>query len=290
MQLNRRDSTLFLLPATFLYGAFVVLPVLMGLYYAFTDLSGLQTEMNFVGLDNFVRVLSDPRFWNSFGNTAVFTLIFAVFSNLIALAIALLLELKMQRAYKSLMRVLFYLPTVLTPVVVGYMWYYLYKVGIPEQMTALGLVSAAKFEFVGTSAALYSTAAITVWMQAGTAMVIFIAGLSNIPPELYEAARIDGASQWQIFRHISIPMISSSLMINLVLSVINGFKQFDQIYTMTHGGPGNATETVSLLIYFKGFSSGEMSYACATAFVLLVVVMLIALAIIRYFREGSERA
>ena len=289
MQLNRRESTLFLMPATLLYAAFVVLPVFVGLYYSFTDLSGIQSVLHFVGFDNYLRVMQDSRFWDSFQHTVIFTLIFAVFSNLLALVIALLLELKMSKIYKDTMRVLFYLPAVLTPVVVGYMWYYLYKVGIPEIFSTMGLVDAAKFEFIGTSSALYSTAFITVWMQAGTAMIIFIAGLSNIPNEMYEAARIDGASQIQIFRHVSIPMVSYSFMINLILSIISGFKQFDQIFTMTMGGPGKSTETVSLLINSKGFQAGDMSYACTVSFFLLVVVMLISTVIIRYFREGGER-
>ncbi|NMA06949.1 MAG: sugar ABC transporter permease [Ruminococcaceae bacterium] len=289
MQLNRRDSILLLVPATLLYAVFVVLPVFVGFYYSFSDLSGIQSVLHFVGFDNYLRVVQDSRFWNSFQNTVIFTLIYAVLSNLLGLVIALLLELRMSRIYKNTMRVLFYLPAVLTPVVVGYIWYYLYKVGIPEFFSTIGLVDIAKFEFIGTSSALYATAFVTVWMQTGTAMIIFIAGLSNIPNELHEAAHIDGATQFQIFRHISIPMVSYSFMINLILSIINGFKQFDQIFTMTKGGPGKSTETVSLLIYSKGFQAGDMSYACTVSFFLLVVVMLISTMIIRYFREGGEQ-
>lgn len=288
MQLKRKDSMIFLSPALLLYSLFVLVPILMGLFYSFTNINGFSQNTDFVGFGNFARIFKDELFWNSFKNTFIFTLACAVVGNFIALVIALLLELNFKKFYKGTLRILFYLPAVLTPVIVGYMWYYIFKIGFTDLFYALGLENLAKIDFIGNKNAMIAIIIVTVWMQVGPAMIIFIAGLSNISPDYYEAAQIDGANKFQTFMRISIPMIAPSFMINLVLSVINGFKQFDQIYSMTSGGPGNATETISLRIYFKGYQSGDLPYACATAFVQFLVVMAIALLIIRYFRREED--
>lgn len=287
MRLNRKDTTMFILPATILYSIFVLLPLILGLYFSFTDINGMSKTINFVGFDNFKRVFMDENFSTSLKNTFIFTLLFSIFSNLLAIIIALFLELEFSKLYKNVVRVLFYLPAVLTPVIVGFMWYYIYKVGLPGIFEMLGLKSLSKVQFIGTDYALYSTIFVTIWLQAGTAMIIYIAGLSNIDNNLYEAAKIDGAGQISIFRHISIPMIIPAFLINIVLTIISGFKQFDQIFTMTKGGPGNRTQVISLLIYSKAFSAGDLAYASATAFILFIIVCGISLFIINYFK-GQE--
>lgn len=289
MHLKRKDSMVFLSPALFLYSVFVLIPILMGLFYSFTNINGLSKNIDFVGFNNFIRVFGDEGFWYRLKNTLLFTLAFAVMINFVALVIALLLELKFNRIYKGVMRILFYLPAVLTPLIVGYMWYYILKMGFAELFSAIGLETLAKIDLIGNKTnAMIAIIIVTAWMQIGPTMIIFVAGLSNISPDYYEAAEIDGANKFQVFMRISIPLIIPSFMINFVLSVINGFKQFDQIYSLTGGGPGNATETLSLLIYFKAYSAGDLPYACATAFIQFVVVMLTALLIIRYFKRREE--
>lgn len=287
MRLNRKDTIMFMLPAIILYSIFVLLPLVIGLYFSFTDINGMSRTIDFVGFENFKRVLADKNFFGSLKNTFIFTLIFSIFSNLLAIIIALFLELEFSKLYKNVIRILFYLPAVLTPVIVGFMWYYIFKVGLPGIFEVLGLETLSKIQFIGTDYALYSTIFVTIWLQAGTAMIIYIAGLSNIDNNLYEAARIDGAGQMRVFRHISIPMIIPAFLINIVLSIISGFKQFDQIFTMTKGGPGNRTQVISLLIYSKAFSAGDLAYASATAFILFVIVCLMSLLIINYFK-GQE--
>lgn len=288
--MSRRNSFLFTLPAAVLYIVFVAFAIVYGFYFSFTNADGISQAYKFIGLSNYRNVLSDPRFWNSICITLIFTVLSAVLINMGALVIAFILEIQISKRIQSMVRVLIFLPTVMMPVIVGFIWYYYYKFAIPSVFEVLGLTELSKIEFIGTDKSLYSTIIVSVWLQTGTSMMIYIAALTSIPKEIHESAKMDGASALKVIRHISIPLLAAAFSINIVLSIINGFKQFDQIWVMTKGGPGNSTEVLSLLIYNKAYSANDMGFATVTGFIMFLIVMFISVYIIRIFKKKEVAA
>ncbi len=288
--LKRSTSFLFSLPALLLYSTFVIFPLLLGLYLSLTEFTGYSASYKLIGFANYARVLADPEFWFSVKITCIFTLIFALSQNLGALVLAFLLELTMRRWVSRAVRTLVYLPNVLSRVIVGIMWYYILKIGLPTLFELFGLKGLAGVEWIGTQWSLYSIILVSTWLYTGTALIIYLTSLESISTELFEAASIDGASRFRSFWHISIPLIVPAFLVNFILSIILGFQQFDQILTMTRGGPGNATTTLTYSIYNKAYLSIDGGYATAEAYALFLLVMVISLLIIRFFRTKEVQA
>jgi ABC-type sugar transport system permease subunit len=179
---------------------------------------------------------------------------------------------------------------VLSRVIVGIMWYYILKIGLPTIFQLLGLQGLSNVEWIGTQWSLYSIILVSTWLYMGTALIIYVTSLESISVELFEAAFIDGASRLKSFWYIAVPLIVPAFLVNFILSIILGFQQFDQILSMTRGGPGNATNTLTYSIYNKAYLSIDGGYATAEAYVLFLIVMVIALLIIRFFRTKEVEA
>src|SRR5579883_2097477 len=231
-----RVQGLFLLPALVIFTAFVIYPMLASLYYSLTDWDGLAPDLNFVGLANFQQLLSDPSVLTDLKNTLVFAAGVMVLQNGLALLFAIIFVGLLRRL--TFLRVLFLIPTMLSALAIGYIWSYIYT---PEFgflntfLTRIGL-SAWQQDWLGNPhLVLMSLIFTNSWAFIGFSMVIFLAGLQAVPPELYEAANIDGTSGWQRFRHITLPLIAPSVTINIVLTLIGSMKTFDLIFVMTNG-------------------------------------------------------
>lgn len=267
----------FLVPALIFYGFVVLIPSGRGVQYAFTDWNGLDPEFNFIGFDNFAYFFGDVDAMNA----VVHTFFIAVANMIIQNFIGLLLALGVNSRIKSrnALRVLFFAPAVMTPIVTAYLWRNL--------LGTDGAVNAA-FDLVGLGAlkqswlgnpdiVLWSIVFILTWQFAGYSMVIFLAGLQSIPTEIYEASSIDGAGPIRTFWRITRPLLAPSFTINLTLSMVGGIKIFDQVFGLTGGGPGTASETITSWIVKNAFFLGEFSYAIALAVILTVIVAVVSL-------------
>lgn len=267
----------FLLPAAALYVLVVVLPGLASVVYSFTDYDGLGGPINFVGLDNYRATFRDPQAAASLKNTLLLTVAIVVVQNVLGLLLALALHGYFRGRW--LLRIVFFAPTVLSPVVIGYLWQYVYSPdgGLNRALETLGLGSLAQPWLGDPSTALWAIAATVVWQYVGYSMIIFAAGLDGVPPELLEAAELDGAGWGAKFRDVMLPLLAPAITINAALSLINSLKLFDQVMAMTGGGPGYATETLASVLYKQGFVFGKFSYSTALAVELTILVAVLAI-------------
>lgn len=267
---SQRSGYLFLLP-WFLGMLFTIIPFFASLYLAFTDYN-LFTEPNFVGLANFQAMAEDPRLWQSLKVTFIYTFV----SVPISLAAALLIALVLNRGLQGLAiyRSVYYLPSLLGgSVAIVMLWRYIFgNDGIVNGF--LGLFGMAGPAWVtDPDFSLSTLIVLNVW-TFGSPMVIFLAGLRQVPTMYYEAASIDGASRWRQFRSITIPLISPIIFFNLIMQLIGSFQTFTQGYVMSGGtgGPADSTLFYNLYLYQKGFTEFEMGYASAMAWLLLMII------------------
>jgi raffinose/stachyose/melibiose transport system permease protein len=262
----------FALPAMLLFAFVVLVPSVRGVYYAFTDWDGLSPSFSLVGLGNFVEMAGDPAARQAIGQTLVIAVAITVIQN----GVGLLLALGVNSAIKSrnVLRVFLFAPAVVTPIVTAYLWRNLLGPdgAVNSLLDAVGLGSWRQDWLGDPDLALWSVVGVIVWQFAGYSMVIFLAGLQSVPREIYEAAAIDGAGAVRRFWSVVRPLLAPAFTINLMLSIIGGIKLFDQVYALTGGGPGHATDTLSTLIYKDAFTLGEFGYSIALAVVLTIVV------------------
>jgi raffinose/stachyose/melibiose transport system permease protein len=266
----------FALPAMLLFAFVVLVPSARGVYYAFTDWDGLDPDFSFVGLDNFSEMFRDTDAVQAIWHTLLIAVAITVVQN----ALGLLLALGVNSAIKSrnVLRVFLFAPAVITPIVTAYLWRNLLGPdgAVNSLFGAVGL-GGWKQDWLGSpQVALWSVIGVIVWQYAGYSMVIFLAGLQSVPKEIHEAAAIDGAGPVRRFWSVTRPLLAPALTINLMLSIIGGIKLFDQVYALTGGGPGHATDTLSTLIYKDAFTLGEFGYSIALAVVLTIIVAVVS--------------
>ncbi|MGW2767943.1 carbohydrate ABC transporter permease [Streptomyces sp. NPDC001275] len=250
----------------------VLAPILWTLYIGMTDERATRPNTSFVGLDNYGLLLGDEEFRHSLWNTVVITVIVVLLTNLIGLAIALLLR-RQGRLY-SLLRGVYFTPVILSAVVVSVIGRSILADDglLNSTLVSMGVKSPPGW-LTDPSYAIYSVSGIMVWQMLGFAVVVYLAGLAGIPAELDEAASLDGAGPWQQFRAITWPMLAPALTINTVMLMISAFKVYDQIAVLTNGGPGtDGTATVAFEVIRTAFSEQRPGVASAMAGIMLVVV------------------
>lgn len=269
---GRRTGLLwFALPAIVLYVLVVVYPTLSGAALAFTDSKGGRSA-DFIGLQNFVRLANDPAALASIVNTVVLTVSLVVVQTIVALMLALGLHQRLRS--RGILRTVFFLPFILPSLIVGVLWQFLYSPDGPidSVLESVGLGFLAPLWLGDSSIALWSVIVALIWQNVGFSMVVYLAGLEQIPGELYEAAAIDGASSWRTFWNVTRPLLGPATTINLTLTMVGALKIFDQIFVMTSGGPGYATDVLSLVTYRQSFVLGNWGYGSAIALVLAMIV------------------
>ena len=237
----------------------------------------IVTPAEWIGIGNYQRLATEPLFWKVLGNTFYYTILSVPLSLVLSLILALALNQKIRGV--TIYRTMYFLPVVSSTVAVSLVWYWMYN---PE----FGLINyalAKLFKINGpawlssTKWAMPAIIIMSVWKGLGYNMVIFLAGLQGVPQELYEAARIDGATGWQQFRNITLPMISPTTFFVLVMSTISSFQVFEQTYIMTKGGPAYSTLTLVYYVFQQAFQWYHMGYAAALAYVLFAVILVITL-------------
>ena len=268
----------FLGPALAAIGLFFFLPVLAALALSFTDFDiyalGNLSVARFVGLRNYLQIVEDPLFWKALKNTLYFLLAGGPLSIAVSLGAALLLNAKMVR-WKPLFRFAFFAPVVTTLVAVAVVWRYVYHPRFGLLNYALGFIGIDPVDWLGDpNWAMPAMILLAVWKNFGYNMIIFIAGLQNIPASLYEAASIDGAGSWQRFRKITLPLLAPTTLFITIITMIGYFQFFAEPYVMTQGGPLNSTLSIVLLMYQQGFRWWSMGYAAAIAFILFLLILI----------------
>ncbi|WP_250007525.1 carbohydrate ABC transporter permease [Actinoplanes sp. M2I2] len=266
----------FILPALLLFTFVVLVPSARGVYYAFTDWDGLDPDFAVIGLRNFTDMLDDGDALQAVWHTLLIAVAITVIQNGIGLLLALGVNSLIKT--RNFLRVLLFAPAVITPIVTAYLWRNLLGPdgAVNSLLGAVGLDSWRQDWLGDPDLALWMIVLVVVWQFAGYSMVIFLAGLQSIPREIYEAAAIDGTGALRRFWSIVRPLLAPAITINLMLSIIGGIKLFDQVYALTGGGPGHATDTISTLIYKDAFTLGEFGYSIALAVVLTIIVAIVS--------------
>jgi multiple sugar transport system permease protein len=275
---NNRAAYLFLAPAMIVIGVFFLLPVLAALVLSITDFDIYAvadgSNARFVSFDNYGRLFRSRDFWVALRNTLYFALVGGPLTIAASLGAALLLNHKLVR-FRSFFRTVFFAPFVTTLVAVAIVWRYLYHPQYGLLNYAIGKLGISPVDWLGDPAwAMPAIILVAVWKGFGYNMLIFIAGLQAIPEDLYEAAHLDGASSWQRFRHVTLPMLAPTTVFVTVITMIGYFQLFAEPYVMTRGGPLRSTTSVVLLMYEEGFRWWRMGYAAALAFVLFLVILI----------------
>ena len=288
---SRWTPWVFLAPALVLIGVFFLLPVTAAFLLSVTDFDlyalADRSVVRFVGLGNYSNLLSNPDFVRALRNTFYFVMVGGPLSIVASLGAALLVSAKLA-PYKSFFRTVYFAPVVTTLVAVAVVWRYMLNTRYGLLNYALGGLGIAPVDWLGDPAwAMPAIIIMAVWKNFGYNMVIFVAGLQNIPADLYEAAELDGAKAWHRFRHVTLPMLRPTLLFVSVISLIGYFQLFAEPYVMTQGGPSKSTQSIVLLMYEEGFRWWRMGNAAAIAFVLFAI-MLVGTALQLLLRRGEE--
>lgn len=266
----------FIAPAFILFTLFIIVPTLSSVYYSLTSWDGVSPNIKFVGLANFKEIFTSARFGNALKNTIILTVFITVLENIFALGLALVVD--HVRWGKNLFRSAFYVPVLISGIVSGFIWKIMYNYNFGTfnaVLKGLGLQDLRQDWLGNTGMVLFMVGIVLIWKGVGYYMIIYLASLQSVSQDLIEAAQIDGASPWQRFRAITIPMISGAFTINFTLSLINGLKVFDQINVMTDGGPGFTTETLVYLLYKVGFNEGRQGFGTAVGLMLLFIIIIL---------------
>lgn len=276
MRSEARAALLFLAPAIVLLTVFFFAPVIAGFALSLTDFDlytlGDPQNVRIVGIRNYQELLSSSIFWTAFANTMYFALVGGPLTVAVSLAAALLVNARLTR-FKSLFRTMYFAPVVTTLVAVSIVFKYIYHPRFGMLNRFLDTIGLPQPDWLGNpKLAMLAIILLAVWKGFGYTMIIFIAGLQQIPEELYEAARLDGAGAWKQFRHVTLPMLAPTFLFVGVVVAIGQLQIFAEPYVMTRGGPLNKTVTIVMLMYDQGFKFWEMGYAAAVAFVLFLVI------------------
>ena len=292
MRKRTREETLtylvFLVPAITAFTLFFVVPFIRSVYLSFTDAYGYNQTQSWIGLANYKEALTNPNFLRSLGITLKYTAFVSVFANLVALFLALLLDGNAR--CKKTLRAVFFLPNLMSLVIVAFVFVFLYGDVYRSFLAQWNIPEQFSISWLGNEKiVLYSMGLAATWQCAGYYMLIYIAGLQSISPELIEAARIDGASNFAVIWRIKLPLLSPVIMMNTILLITAGLKTFDFPMAMTSGGPAGATTTIALLIYNTGFRSNRTGYATAQSVILFLIVCAVT-AVLYVLQSRKEKA
>ena len=278
----------FILPAFVVYLLFSIVPFLYTFYYSFTDYTHMNpVNLSFVGLKNYIKVFNTPLMITAITNSVLYAIMLTSLQTILALPLAVLLDKKLKT--RNLLRAVFFFPAVFSSLIIGYLWNFIMSSSdyglINNLLHQLGL---GTFNFFTADRALFSVILTQAWQWTGWAMVIYLANLQSISPDLYEAADIDGAGGIKKFFYVTLPLMCPSVKIIVVTGLIGGMKVFDIIYSMTSGGPGNATETVMTVMMKKGISDGFYSTGSAFGVCFFAIVLVISAVVTKLMGKWSD--
>jgi raffinose/stachyose/melibiose transport system permease protein len=274
---------LMAIPAFCLFFAFHTLPAIQGIFYSFSNYDGLNDKYDLVGLKNYINIFKDDNVLNSYLFTFKFAIVATILVNVFSLFVAVGLNAKIK--FNKFFRGVYFLPLVLSTLIVGFIFNYLFSNVFPiwgeklgSELFSTNILGNEQWAWIGI-------VIVAVWQSIAFNTILYLAGLQTIPTELYEASNLDGASKWVEFWKITFPLLAPFLTINLVLSTKGFLSVFDQIIALTGGGPGRATQSISILIYQGGFSGGEFAYQSANGVIFFIVTVVIAILQVKYLQK-----
>lgn len=284
---DRLTILLFLMPAFALFLTFVIYPILRSFYFSTFNWNGLGPAVDFVGLENFRRILTDTIFLKAISNGVLIVILSLVIQLPLSLALALMVGRDLPG--RAFFRMIFFMPYVLSEVITGIIWLGLFNAD-PQRgfINALLLLipGMRPQTFLGNiNQVMGCIFVVLTWKYFGLHMLLFMAGLQNIPREIEEAARIDGANGWQVIRHVIIPLLGSTIRTSVYLSVVGALTQFNLVWIMTKGGPVNASEVMATYMYRYGFVRFWLGYGSAVALVMLFICLLFSVAYLKLARQ-----
>lgn len=290
-QRERRDTIvalLFIAPFFVLYTIFNLIPIVQGFWISLHNWEILGTNIRFVGTRNYERILQDRIFWNSLEHTLLFVVLAGPGLIIVGLIVALLLN----QPYRGMgiFRTAFYTPNVLSVAVIGIVFQGVFASSSSGFTNAvLGVFGIEPIKFLtDPTIAMPIVAATTLWWTVGFNMLIFLAGLQDIPTALYDAAKVDGANPIQLFRHITLPGLRRPIIFVTVLQMIASFQVFGQIDVLTHGGPAGATRTIMYYMYQRAFESWQLGYGSTIAFILFAILFTVSIAQLKLFSDEED--
>ncbi|PAF34344.1 glycerol-3-phosphate ABC transporter permease [Terribacillus saccharophilus] len=288
---RRKESSLWwmYLPSVLLVLLFIVYPFLDGIRISLTNWNGFSQVYDYVGFEQYKRMFADPDTWLVVKNTLLYGIGSTVLQNIIGLGYALLLNHHLK--VRTLTRTIIYLPVIISPLVMGYIWYFFFAYqggALNDIYNWLGLdpVNALGNPDVNP----YIIVFVNTFQFVGVAMIIYLAGLQSISKEYYEAANIDGASSWSKFKNITLPLLAPAITINVVINIIGGLKLFDVIVSLTNGGPGNASQSMSTFMYSLYFARQDAGYAATQGVLMAVIILVLSLAALFYLKRKEVEA
>jgi raffinose/stachyose/melibiose transport system permease protein len=288
---SRFKNLFYILPGLIVYAAFVFAPILAAIAVSFTTWDGISRPV-IVGLGNYLRLFADERFYIALRNNAVLIVFYSAVPLIIGVCLAAMVSM-LRRRERLALRTLLFMPYIMPTAVLGIIWQWLYNPAfgpINQGLKLIGLGAIARpwlgdFDFV-----LPAVGAVATWYFFGFCMVVFLTGMQRLDTELFDAARVDGAKNWQTFRYITLPLLMPEVRMVLLLTVIASIKSFDLIFTMTRGGPGNATLVPNIYMYQLGFQLNRFGYAAAVAIVGAILVFVLNYIIHRLVRPLDKAA
>lgn len=284
---NREKTFLFMIiPALVLFVAFNTIPLITGAVYSFTNYRGYG-DYDFVGIRNYVDLFSDERVRNSYLFTFKYAIAGTVLINVISLLLAMGLNSKIKG--KSLLRGIYFIPNILGGLIVGYIFSFIFTYIIPAVGKAAHIGFIENSILASESHAWIGVLIVGVWQAVAMNTIIYISGLQTIPTDIYEAGMIDGVTPWQKFWKLTFPMLLPFISINLVLSTKNMLMVFDQIMSLTKGGPAQSTESISYLIYNNGMAGGQFGFQSANAVIFFIVIVIFAIVQMKMTGKKEEQ-
>lgn len=262
--------------ATIIFISVVIIPFAIGIGYSFVSWNGIPANPKvWVGIQNYTHIFSEGRFWQSGWNTLVFTLFSVLCTNLMGLFLAVMVTGPF--ATRNAARAMFFAPYLIGGLLLGFIWKFVFAGPFPAMGKGLGLEGVFFNWLLQPQSAMAALVVVNTWKMAGYIMIIYINGLQGIPGDMLEAASVDGATGWQRFRHITIPLLRPAITVTTFMTLSNSFKLFDVNLSLTGGGPFNSTEVFALNIYREIFTSGNYGYGQAKAILFFIFVALITL-------------
>ena len=287
---NRKRYLLLILPAFILYTFTLVIPLLGGTFpNALTNWNLMKGTKQFVGLDNYIRLLQDKNFQQAIVFTLILGIVTIIFTNVLAFITAFFLSEKIFGG--SISRAMFFLPNIISGVMVSYVWYFIFTRAIPDVGKMLSNHFLSNISWFGTPGwAFAATTIVSVWQGTGFLMILYIAGLQTIPKDVLEAAKLDGCVGSKKIAYIELPLLMTTVTVNLFVSIANSFKAFDIPFALTGGGPGGSTQTIALDIYNDAFGSFRYGYASAKSVILFLMVAAVTLVQLWITRKKEVQA
>ncbi len=275
-----------LIPVVILFFAFNTLPLIMGAFYSFTNYRGYGS-WDFVGFRNYFDLFTDSRVWNSYFFTFKYAIVGTILVNVISLLMGLALNSKIR--FKSTLRGIYFVPNILGGLIVGYIFSFIFTYIIPAVGETFNIEWIQNSILADERYAWIGVLIVGVWQAVAMNTIIYISGLQTIPEDVYEASRIDGAGKFLTFRKITLPLLMPFISINLVLSTKNMLMVFDQIMSLTKGGPAQSTESISYLIYRNGMDGGQFGFQSANAVIFFILIVTISVIQMRMTGKKEEQ-